>query len=119
MRNVSCSCCSAPKDRRSPTSVGATGSRGSWFHGSSTSPTPRRPRDRPCCASDDRSLGSARHHIRGYRGEWTMTDEHDVAQLDEGYALMQTESLLNLASPQPMYRDFIDQGGMASPTPGM
>ena len=32
---------------------------------------------------------------------------------------MQVDTLLNLASPQPMYRDMIEQGGMASPTDGM
>ncbi len=48
-----------------------------------------------------------------------MNDQNEVAQIDEGYALMQTDNLLNLASPQPMYRDFIAQGGIASPTEGM
>ena len=40
-----------------------------------------------------------------------LTDEQDVAAVD-GYAQMQVDTLLNLASPQPMYRDMIDQGGM-------
>jgi cytochrome P450 len=47
-----------------------------------------------------------------------MNDQRDAVAV-EGYAEMQTESLLNLAAPQPMYRDMIEQGGMASPTEGM
>src|SRR5436305_3238176 len=47
-----------------------------------------------------------------------MTDQPDVASV-EAYGQMQTDTLLNLASPQPMYRDMIEQGGMAAPVDGM
>ena len=46
------------------------------------------------------------------------TDQPDVAAVD-GYAEMQVDTLLNLAEPQPMYRDMIEQGGMASPMDGI
>ena len=56
---------------------------------------------------------------RTLRGEATMTERAaDVAAVD-GYAQMAVDTLLNLASPQPMYRDMIEQGGMASPADGM
>ena len=47
-----------------------------------------------------------------------MNDQPDAVAVD-GYAQMQTETLLNLASPQPTYREMIEQGGMASPGEGM
>jgi cytochrome P450 len=47
-----------------------------------------------------------------------MTDQTDVARVD-GYAEMQTEQLLDLAAPQPMYRDLIERGGMVSPMDGI
>ena len=46
------------------------------------------------------------------------TNQPDVAAVD-GYAEMQVDTLLNLAEPQPMYRDMIEQGGMASPMDGI
>ena len=46
------------------------------------------------------------------------TDQPDAAAVD-GYAEMQVDTLLNLAEPQPMYRDMIEQGGMASPMDGI
>src|SRR5262249_32848367 len=52
------------------------------------------------------------------RGAPTMTDQNDAVVVD-GYAEMQTETLLNLASPQPMYRDMIEQGGIAAPADGV
>ncbi len=47
-----------------------------------------------------------------------MTDQQDVAAVD-GYAQMTVDTLLNLASPQPSYRDMIEQGGIASPADGI
>ncbi len=47
-----------------------------------------------------------------------MTDQQDVAAVD-GYAEMTVDTLLNLASPQPSYRDMIEQGGIASPADGI
>jgi cytochrome P450 len=47
-----------------------------------------------------------------------MTDQTDVARVD-GYAEMQAEQLLDLAAPQPMYRDLIERGGMVSPMDGI
>src|SRR5215212_5259246 len=44
--------------------------------------------------------------------------QHDEATEVGGYMQLQGEALLNLAEPQPMYRDMIEQGGIASPGDG-
>jgi cytochrome P450 len=51
-------------------------------------------------------------------GERTMSDTTDIGHVD-GSANMDMQALLNLAEPQPMYRQVLDEGGIIRPVDGM
>jgi cytochrome P450 len=51
-------------------------------------------------------------------GERTMSDTTDIGHVD-GSANMDMQALLNLAEPQPMYRQVLDERGIIRPVDGM
>lgn len=46
-------------------------------------------------------------------------DVHSIADRSKAYAELGVRAMTELANPQPMYKDLIEQGGLVCPMPGM